>query len=136
MSPRASYLAATIACVVALALDACDVSSAPEDAGGSPEAGPDQASEASISSPCSTIGVTGEAPRCNVFAYCPTGDYELDCNHDDGRCRCRIVTGKGRAEVAYDPAFCSIPDGGSAAEISAQLAAAFAAATRACEWTP
>ncbi len=136
--PSRRSFAVLVACGASFALHACDGSPSQHDlgGGGAADAAPDQASDAAATSPCDTIGLTGAAPRCKVFAFCSSGDYELDCNRDDARCVCRTVTGKGRSDVAYDPGFCSLPDGDDPSQTSEALAAMFARVVQACEWTP
>ena len=116
-------------------LHACDGTAVVDEMDGAADAAVDQmASEDAAAPPCAPIGVTGTAPRCKVFAFCSDGEHDLDCNRDDARCGCRTVTGKGRADVPYDPAFCSLPDAGDPSATSEGLEALFAAAAQACGW--
>lgn len=119
-----------------IVLHACGDETTRDESEGPPDAAPDQTSDASVPPPCSGTGITGAAPRCKAFAFCATGEYAIDCTAGDGRCRCITVTGKGRRDVAYDPAFCALPDGGDALETAEALEAVFTAASRACEWSP
>lgn len=100
------------------------------------DAAADQTAEPAGSDRCDTFGATGVAPRCKIFAFCATGEYAIDCTAGGDLCRCITVTGKGRRDVAYDPAFCALPDGGDPLDTAEALDGLFAAAVRACEWSP
>lgn len=121
---------------IALVLHACGDDGTAGERDDRADAATDATADAAPPPPCSGVGITGTAPSCKVFAFCITGEYALDCTAGDGRCKCITVTGKGRADVAYEPAFCALPDGGDALETAEALDRQFTAAVRACEWTP
>lgn len=88
-------------------------------------------------STCETIGRTGPTTSCRLFAFCGHADFELECSVGIS-CVCRerraddagAAVDGGEQTVAYEPIFCESPEASSA-----DLRAAFAAATQACGWT-
>ena len=76
---------------------------------------------------CETIGRTGAADTCLLFATCGHRRFELDCSARF-TCLCSEpdVDGGPTKQIAAQPAFCESP--------SSDLRPAFEAARRACAW--
>lgn len=77
---------------------------------------------------CSSVGRTGTPPACTLSVRCHIGDFTLACGTPDGRCRCHPEDDAG---VAYDPAFCEVPEGQTRIT---SLYTGLEAARSACGW--
>jgi hypothetical protein len=113
-----------------LALVACSdrfTSDVPGDASVDAEvdAGVDAGHDAHDAGACETVGRTGAADTCLLFAYCGHRHFEVDCAARF-TCVCSEpdVDAGSTKTVAAEPIFCGSP--------TTDLGSAFAAARRAC----
>jgi hypothetical protein len=76
---------------------------------------------------CETVGRTGAADTCKLFAYCGHRHFEVDCTARF-TCICSEpeVDGGATKQIVAHPTYCESP--------AADMNAAFEAARRACGW--